>query len=127
MKFFDPTRKEFYRTAKHNLRYTVLEFAAMLPFALLMYAALTKHLIQSPLLGGLFGGSFCMATGMIGMVLNQKIVVTRHGIEYHVGWSRMEARWKDVAKIVSRWEPFPQTEGLLVPTTRQLPLFPPHL
>lgn len=122
MKLFDPTRKEFYRTAKHNFLYTVLECAAMAPAALLIYAGLTNHLDPTPLVAGLFGGSFCLATGMIGMVLNQKLVVARSGIEYHVGLSRIKASWKDVEKIVSRWDLFPHTEGLIVPKTGELPL-----
>lgn len=120
MKFLDPTRKEFYRTARHNLRYNVLEFMAMLPFAVLIYAAVTHHLNDTPFVGGLFGGSFCVAISMISMVLNQKIVVTRYGIEYHVGWSRIETKWKDIERIVFRWDLFPKTEGLLIPRTESL-------
>ena len=122
MKLFDPTRKEFYRTRKHNLIYSLLEFAAMVPAAVLIYAGLTNHLNPTPFVAGLFGGSFCLATGMIGMVLNQKLVVARKGIEYHVGLSRIEASWKDIEKIVSRWDLFPHTEGLIVPKTGDLPL-----
>src|SRR5215510_12796556 len=99
MKLFDPTRKEFYRTRKHNLLYTGLEFAAIAPAAYLIYAALTDHLHPTPFVAGLFGGSFCVAATMIGMVLNQKLVVARKGIEYHVGWSRIEVSWKDIEKI----------------------------
>ena len=122
MKLFDPTQKEFYRTRKHNLIYTVLECAAMVPAAILIYAGLTDHLNPTPFVAGLFGGSFCLATGMIGMVLNQKLVVARSGIIYHVGWSRIEARWKDIERIVSRWDVFPLTEGVIVPKTGELPL-----
>ena len=122
MNRFDPTRKEFHRTSKHNFRYSVLEFFAMAPFAILIYAALTDRLNESPFVGGLFGGSFCIAVGMIGMVLNQKIVISRNGIEYHAGWSRIEATWKDVEKIVFRWDLFDKTEGLLVPKTGEMPL-----
>jgi hypothetical protein len=122
MKLFDPTRKEFYRTPKHNFLYSVLEFAAMTPAAVLIYAGLTNHLDPTPFVAGLFGGSFCMATGMIGIVLNQKLVVAHSGIEYHVGLSRIKASWKDVEKIVSRWDVFPKTEGLIVPKTGELPL-----
>ena len=122
MKLFDPTRKEFYRTRRHNALYTVLEFAAMAPAAVLIYAGLTNQLHPTPFVAGLFGGSFCLATAMIGMVLNQKLVVARSGIVYHVGWSRIEARWKDIEKIVSRWDLFPRTEGLIVPKTGELPL-----
>ena len=122
MKLFDPTRKEFYRTPKHNFLYSVLEFASMAPAAVLIYAGLTNHLNPTPLVAGLFGGSFCMTTSMIGVVLNQKLVVARKGIEYHVGLSRIEASWKDIERIVSRWDLFPQTEGLIVPKTGDLPL-----
>lgn len=122
MKLFDPTRKEFYRTPKYNFRYSLLEFIAMAPAAVLIYAGLTNHLNPTPFVAGLFGGSFCLATAMIGMVLNQKLVVARKGIEYHVGLSRIEASWKDVEKIVSRWDLLPQTEGLVVPKTGELPL-----
>jgi hypothetical protein len=122
MKLFDPTRKEYYRTRKQNFLYTVLEFAAMAPAAILIYAGLTNQLNPTPFVAGLFGGSFCMATAMIGMVLNQKLVVARSGIEYHVGLSRIRARWKDVEKIASRWDLFPRTEGLIVPKTGELPL-----
>jgi hypothetical protein len=122
MKLFDPTRKEFYRTRKHNFLYSVLEFAAMAPAAILIYAGLTDHLNPTPFVAGLFGGSFCLATAMMGMVLNQKLVVARSGIEYHVGLSRIKASWKDVEKIVSRWDLLPRTEGLIVPKTGGLPL-----
>ena len=94
----------------------------MAPAAVLIYAGLTDHLHPTPFVAGLFGGSFCMAATMIGMVLNQKLVVARKGIEYHVGWSRIEASWKDIEKIVSRWDLFPQAEGLIVPKTGELPL-----
>ena len=122
MKLFDPTRKEFYRTPKHNFLYSVLEFAAMAPAAVLIYAGLTNQLHPTPFVAGLFGGSFCLATGMIGIALNQKLVVARSGIEYHVGLSRIKASWKDVERIVSRWDVFPKTEGLIVPKTGELPL-----
>ena len=122
MKLFDPTRKEFYRTRKHNLLYTVLEFAAMAPAAYLIYAALTDHLPRTPFVAGLFGGSFCVAATMIGMMINQKLVVARKGIEYHVGWSRIEASWKDIEKIVSRWDVLPHWESLIVPKTGELPI-----
>lgn len=122
MKLFDPTRKEFYRTPRHNFLYTLLEFAAMVPAAVLIYAGLTNQLNPTPFVAGLFGGSFCLATGMIGTVLNQKLVVARSGIEYHVGLSRIKASWKDVEKIVSRWDVFPRTEGLIVPKIGDLPL-----
>jgi hypothetical protein len=120
MSHYDPTRKEFFRTPKHNLLYNVLEFIAILPFIVLAYAALTQKLHQTPLLGGLFGGSFTVALGMISMVLNQKLVISQIGIEYHVGWSRMEVRWKNIASIGFRWGPFPGMEGLLVPSTGKL-------
>ena len=122
MKLFDPTRKEYYRTRKHNFLYTLLEFLTMAPAALLIRAGLTNQLHPTPLVAGLFGGSFCLATGMIGIVINQKLVIAHKGIEYHVGLSRIEVRWKDVEKIVSRWDVFPKTEGLIVPKTGDLPL-----
>jgi hypothetical protein len=83
----------------------------------------TNHLDQTPFIGGLFSGSFCMAISIIGIVLNQKIVVSRKGIEYHVGWSRVEASWKDIEKIALRWDLLPRTEGLLIPKTDKSPLF----
>jgi len=123
MSRFDPTRKEFYRTPKLNLLYNALEFLAMLPFMVLAYEALTNKLHPTPLIGGLFGGSFTLAIGMISIVLNQKLVITHIGIEYYVGWARMEARWKDIASIGFRWGPLPRMEGLLVPATGQVPPF----
>jgi len=122
MKLFDPTRREFFRTPKHNLRYSVMELIAMAPAAFLIYSGLTNQLHPTPFIAGLFGGSFCLATAMIGIVLNQKLVVARKGIEYHVGLSHIEASWKDIEKIVSRWDLFPKTEGLIVPKTGDLPL-----
>jgi hypothetical protein len=117
MNHLDPTRKEFYRTRKHNLLYNALEFAAILPFIILAYEALTNGLKPTPLIGGLFGGSFTLAIGMISIVLNQKLIISRAGIEYHVGWARMEAKWKDVTGLGFRWGPLPRMEGLLVPAT----------
>ncbi|MFT3892624.1 MAG: hypothetical protein QM730_13395 [Anaerolineales bacterium] len=119
MSLFDPTRKEFYRTSKLNILYNALEFLAMLPFIVLAYEALTNKLHATPLIGGLFGGSFTLAIGMISIVLNQKLIVTRTGLEYHVGWSRMEVHWKDISSIGFRWGPLPRMEGFLVPATGQ--------
>jgi len=122
MKLFDPTRKEFYRTPEHNFRYGVLEVVALAPSAVLIIATLTGHLNYTPLTTGLLGGTFCLAFMVMGVILNQKIVVSRRGIEYHVGWSHMEAKWKDVEKIVFRWDLFPKTEGLLISKLGELPL-----
>jgi hypothetical protein len=123
MSRYDPTRKEYYRIPKLNLLYNALEFLAILPFVVLAYEALTNQLHATPILGGLFGGSFTLAIGMIGIVLNQKLIVTRTGLEYHVGWTRIDVRWKDIASIGFRWGPLPRMEGLLVPTTGQRPPF----
>jgi len=122
VKIFDPTRKEFYRTPEQNFRYGVLEVVALAPSAILIIATVSGHLDYTPFATGLLGGSFCLAFMVMSVILNQKIVVTHTGIEYHAGWSHIEAKWRDVEKIVFKWDPFPQIEGLIVAKSGQLPL-----
>jgi len=121
MRFHDPTRKEFHRTPRIDLLYGLIEVLALLPAAGLTVFSFTDHLNFTPLTSALLGGSLSMAVAMLGVIFNQRIVINHRGIDYRVGWVRIESKWVDMEKIASQWDLFP-TKGIVVPKSGSIPL-----
>jgi hypothetical protein len=121
MRFHDPTRKEFHRTPRIDLLYGLIEVLTLLPAAGLTVFSFTGRLHITPLIGGLLGGCLSMAVAMLGVIFNQRIVINHRGIDYRVGWVRIESKWAEMERIASQWDLFP-TEGIVVPKSGSIPL-----